>query len=923
MSNMSFSRLILVLVIIAMSACNSMDAQKRMQEASNYLSKGQYRKAGIELKNILNKEPRHIQARKMLGDVYLEVYEGASAEKEYLKFTEYGGDKKEILPSLSRALLIQGKYKKVISEISEELITKNDGRLALLKGEAYLGLGDLKTSAIYFTKALEINNNLVDAELNLIKLELIKKNYNSAVSKLKLILKTHGENAKAWFLLGLALEKTGKDKNSINAYKKSLELYKGRKLGRETFNVHLAYVNILLRTKQLEAAGEQVNIFLEHYPNHPIAKYTFALHAFMEGNLDKAELNLHKVIEIAPNHMPSILLLGAINYTKGNYEQANEFLSRYVNEIPTNIQARRLLASVRLKLNRNKDALRVLRDVEPDKQDAEMLAMIGEIAISSGNLDMAIKNLREATEKKPGNIQIRKALALAYLEKGQYDQVIQELQELGDDEKSQSKYILIDAYLRKGSYQKAQNEADNLLKQYPHDNRALTIAGIVHLYTGNRAQSRQYFMQAIGASKEGFLPATLLLARMDLEDGKFIEARRQFDEILLKDPENVSAFLGLAQLSERTGKPDEALILVKKAHQQNKQAVLPALLLARFYLKAKKYREALSTLLPAYEKHGDNLQLMLFLARAYRYSGDSGKALNLYKKVVGKTDIQLVILEMAELQFNMGLRKEAKLTLKKGVSASKQSMLSRGVLGMVELQEGNVDQAMIIAKQIIKDDKASWVGYSLVGDILLSRKKYKNAQGYFKKSLEISGNKRELYKLYNAYVFDKNKGKGIQLLETWLRENPKDKDVLFDLANLKMASNEEKLSISLYKRVLELEPGHIGSLNNLANLYIMRSDPSMALSYAKKAYALDSSNPAVQDTLGWAYLKNGDTKKALQLIQQAANRTNLPEIQYHLAVVLSQVDRKTESIMILEKLLKNKGFTRGADKARALLKELE
>ncbi len=922
MSNMSFSRLIIVLGVIAVSACNSIDVSKRMQDASNYLSKGQYRKAGIELKNILNKEPGNIQARKMLGDVYLKVYEGASAEKEYLRFSEYGGDKKEILLDLSRALYIQGKYKNVISEISDESITKDNGRLALLKGEAYLGLGDLQTSATYFRKALRINKNLVDAELSLIKLELVEKNYNSAISKLKSIVKRHGENAKTRFLLGLALEKTGDDKESINAYKKSLELYKGKRLGQETFNVHLAYVNSLLRMKQMEEAGKQVNIFLNLYPNHPIAKYTFALYSYMEGNLDKAELYLHKVIEIAPDHMPSILLLGSINYAKGNYEQANEFLSHYVNEIPTHIQARRLLASVRLKLNRGKDALSVLRDIEPDKQDAEILAMIGQIAISSGNLDMGIKNLREATGKKPGDIQIRKALALAYLEKGQYDQVIQELQELGDDDKSQSKYILIDAYLRKGNYQKAQNEADDLLEQYPQDNRALTTAGIVHLYAGNRTQSRKYFMQAIATSKEGFLPATLLLARMNLEDGHFVEARRQFDEVLLKDPENISALLGLAQLSERTGKPDAALILVKKAHQKNKQAVLPALLLGRFYLKARKFQDALSTLLPAYEKHDNNLQLMLFLARAYRYSGDLGKALKLYKKVVGKSDVQLVILEMAELQFKMGLRKEAKLTLKKGVSVSKQSMLSRGVLGMAELQEGNVDQAMIIAKQIMKDDRESWVGYSLAGDILLFRKKYRNAQGYFKKALEISGNKRELYRLYNAYILDKNKGKGINLLETWLKNNPKDKDVLFDLANLKMVSNDEKTSVSLYKRVLELEPKHIGSLNNLANLYI-DSDPSRALSYAKKVYALNNTNPTVQDTLGWAYLKNGDTEKALQLIHQAAKRTNSTEIQYHLAVALSQVGRKVESKRILEKLLKNKGFTRDADKARTLLKELE
>ena len=85
-----------------------------VEEARSYLDQGKVKEAVIQLKNALQQDPKHRQARFLLGQAYLRSGDGASAEKELQQARELGLARQEWLVPLARAYLLQGQYERLL-----------------------------------------------------------------------------------------------------------------------------------------------------------------------------------------------------------------------------------------------------------------------------------------------------------------------------------------------------------------------------------------------------------------------------------------------------------------------------------------------------------------------------------------------------------------------------------------------------------------------------------------------------------------------------------------------------------------------------------------------------------------------------------------------------------------------------------------
>ena len=54
--------------------------------------------------------------------------------------------------------------------------------------------------------------------------------------------------------------------------------------------------------------------------------------AFRQNQLPQANDHLLAVLRAAPDHLPSLLLSGAVNYSLGNYEQAHAHLGKVLEK---------------------------------------------------------------------------------------------------------------------------------------------------------------------------------------------------------------------------------------------------------------------------------------------------------------------------------------------------------------------------------------------------------------------------------------------------------------------------------------------------------------------------------------------------------------------------------------------------------------
>ena len=75
---------------------------------------------------------------------------------------------------------------------------------------------------------------------------------------------------------------------------------------------------------------------------------------YNEYGYKAAKESLQEVQKVAPNFLPSQMLIGTVSYLLGELQQAEYHLDKYVKFSPENVKARLLLASIYLKLKQQK-----------------------------------------------------------------------------------------------------------------------------------------------------------------------------------------------------------------------------------------------------------------------------------------------------------------------------------------------------------------------------------------------------------------------------------------------------------------------------------------------------------------------------------------------------------------------------------------
>src|SRR6185295_14816962 len=113
---MKLRKSILCLAIAVGAGCSGNNPASLVQSAKDHMAKAEYSAAMIQLKNALQKEPGHTEARYLLGVSLLENGDVAAAEIEFSKARQSGYSGDELDVALARALLARGEYNRVITD---------------------------------------------------------------------------------------------------------------------------------------------------------------------------------------------------------------------------------------------------------------------------------------------------------------------------------------------------------------------------------------------------------------------------------------------------------------------------------------------------------------------------------------------------------------------------------------------------------------------------------------------------------------------------------------------------------------------------------------------------------------------------------------------------------------------------------------
>ncbi|MCB1737770.1 MAG: PEP-CTERM system TPR-repeat protein PrsT [Gammaproteobacteria bacterium] len=928
MSSMSYSqpvkrwlRLAAMAALLGVSA-SSLAAPDHMAQALNFLEKKDLKSAVIALKNQLQNEPDDSEARYMLGDVYLRLGFGEGAEKEFEQAAKLGIDRFTLLYPLGKAMLMQANYQRVLDTIHVDPYAPQVVRaeVSTLHGLAELGLNNLISAENDLKEAIKLRPGFPDALVGLARISLEAGEENRALDFVNQGLKSDSACVDCWVLRGELARKRHDYPSARQDFLAALDIEPNN------FLAHLGASAAMVEMRDFKAAAEHLDEVRKIRPSHPFAAYLGAVVDFHSGKLEAAQVKLQDALRALPNHLPSLLLAGTVNYASRQYTQAEIQLSQYLSERPDNINARKLLASVELQLKNPERALSVLSGLD-DKalEDPELASLIGNAYLQAGQSEKGSRFLEKAAKDAPDSPKLRTQLAVGKFAAGRDQEAISDLKEaigLKPDEASKADILLILAHIRAGENDKAVTAARALAEKSPESPIPFNLMGAAFMGQKDMERARLAFEQALSMDPK-FSVAQLNLARLDSLDGDMKRAKERLRGILDYDENNGNAMLELSSIASREGDSQEAMIWLERAWTRNTSSRQVGLRLGAVYLSNGEPLKAMNIARALVDTAPDDPGVLELLARSQLANGETSSAVSTYRKIVeSNPDNVQAYMMLADALRAIGDVNGALAQIDELVKRVPASIKVRAAQAQMQLQVGRTEEAMATIAAIQKDNPENPLGFQLQGDLLMGESREKEALAEYRKAYALAPNSTLVTQMFRATRNVEGEEPAREILEQWLRNNPKDTDARVLLAISYRESNDPFGAIREYREILKVRPNDHVALNNLAILLRQENNPR-AIEYAKRAFEAKPDSPAAADTYGWMLVQEGQADRAVPILLVAVEGVrNVPEVRYHYAFALYQSGDFKGARKELQRLMLMKNDFPGRADAEVLLREL-
>ncbi|MCU7935523.1 MAG: PEP-CTERM system TPR-repeat protein PrsT [Candidatus Thiodiazotropha sp. (ex Dulcina madagascariensis)] len=914
----------LLVVLILASACSGgLSEPEMLAQAEASFNDGKYSRAVIELKNILQANPQQTDARKLLARSYVMIGDGTSAEKEIDRLTASAEPAADLTLLLLSSWKLQGKHQQILDEYEKGALRDFD-RLQVLGivSNSYINLRQPDKGEALAREMLALDRESVDALIVMAKGASVRDQDDTALEYMDKAITVDPGNQEVWRVKGVIEAKLHDLDQAIESLTKAVTLIQASGSKLNLFMTKVSLIQILLQKGDYEASGRYIEELKAGYKSNPYVNYISGLHAYLLEQYTTAKTELSKVHAVLPNHLPTMLLLGAIHFAENNLEQANLLLTRYVNQVPTHLQARKLLGEIKLRLNKPGETLSLLKSADNQTNDVEILTMIGTAASQSGDYLQGVEYLKRAAKYSPENTRIREELAKLYLRQGAFDEAIAELEKEGSEQSGKRDNLLIISYMKKQDYTAARKISDQVLGRAGPAAEDYYIRALIELSTGHRVDARNYLAKSVEMDAE-YIPGLIALARMDLEDGRLSAGSDRLNLVLAKQPDNINAMMLLAQISERSGQQGQALEWLEKAAGLNVKSLLPRAILAKYYLRIKQPEKAAAYLDDTRLRDSGNPAILSLIAELDQQMGRYREAEASIKKIIElNREDEKAYRQLAIIQSKAGDSRAARSTLTEFNKQTPLSTQGKLLLFKLEMKDQRYDKAASIAKQMMANGKTKYTGVLLMATVSEATGKRQMAISLLKQHITPDVPFFLVQKLSDLYVKNGDLESVSALLKNRIQSHQDDQQSKTALAMVYQAHDRVPEAVALYDDLLAADADNIVALNNLA-LLVFDRDPKRALNLAEKAFnRAGNSSVAVIDTYAWLTHQLGDTGKAIGLLVPILDRTSDPSILYHYAAMLVASGRKGEAKDILGRAFESNNPFPESDEAKLLLSEI-
>jgi len=701
----------------------------------------------------------------------------------------------------------------------------------------------------------------------------LKNNYAQIVSLLKENLQSNPDDNASRMLLAAAHEQAGSLQLALAAY-------------REAYNRSPQDLSVIIpAVAALNKAAEfsEANEILDRAARQKIYHQALSGLRFQSyiglGEFESGANVLENLLKNDPDNRQVQLQIALLKMRQNKLTDAQTLLDKLRSDDPDSLPVLVALIELRVKQNQSETAIALCDELIKKQNDSAAFLVRAKTFAMLNMPDKAEADLKHAAGIDPDNISLWLDTCNFYRSQSQPEQAISAIR----------KALALDP-----ANLKTQKLAVGLLLSSRHqEDIARGTAVLEQALTANPddVQLRLYKVQTLLA----------LGTRQAVEQS----AVNILQDITEDYPESADAWLFLGELALRQDQPGKAMDMALKgliSSPENRDL----LLLKAHCEGASSPSLAIPTLNTLMQLYPDDVDIALYLARAYTAAGDAQKAIAMLQE---------------------------KITSCKGDNCGKLDI----ALAAAKYASGDKDQAMeqldILAKAAPDDPDPILTQARLLKDDHRWDELVNRAAGWYdshSKAAEL------LLAISNELAMsqdDAAKKSAEQILRLLLDKQPQNISAIQSLATLLQILNQIDDSAQLYQKLLELAPDNVIAINNLAwILSEYQNNYQQALELAQKGLQQKPDYLDLLDTRGVIYYRLAqydkamlDFNKCLELYPTQA--PGLTGSYFHLGRTQARMGQKDQALKNLRQALdlnkKNSALSKpDLDEASRLADEL-
>lgn len=859
---------------LGLSGCGRDEAASLAEVRARLAQPAQLNQAGplTELKGLTQKFPRSGEAHYLLGWLLHQRGEWREATLALDRARELRYDANLLLPLLARTLVMGGKPRRVVDELSGQTLTdpKAQAELVATLAAALARDGQAPRARQTLTEALAQPGQAQAEPLMLAqaKLATATGQWPEALTATEALLSRHPGSDEGWALKGdLLLRQPQGQAEAMAAYRMALQARPSQ------LHARAALVSLQLAQGQPAAAEQDLVQLRQHAPGHFSTDYLEARLAAAKGDTVRARGLYNKLVKTAPDH-PLLLVSAAENELRLQaYGQAETLASKALTLTPGDNAARRVVVQALLRKGQAGRAVVMLGPlVEKPDAPAELLALAAQAQLANDNPKAAEVLYARLARLRPSDARLRTlAVGLGGL-RPTSEALVAELQQVAaDDPGITADLAIVDARLRAKQWDAALKTIDTIAQKQPRQALPQQLRAHVLAQRGDLAGARSALESAVAAQPLD-LSAIEALARLDLLAKRPDDARQRFQQVLAQQPHNAAALLALAGVARQAqAGPAELLGILNRAVAADAQHAAAHLALIDHHLQHGDPAAALAAATAAAEALPDNTDMLERQARMQLANQKVDQALVTYGRIASLQNRSVVgHLGQAQAHLQVNNLTQAQRAVERALDREPQSPDAQALMVAVLVGQKRFQEAADLARSMQLERPQHARGWQVQAEVAGAQGQWEAAVKALQQAVaKPEGAAGASLALYIALAKAGQNSEAEAFAERWLQQHPHDRRFLFQAASAAQQANQPARAERLYQQLLALAPDHPFALNNLALLHLAQGKPD-ALALADRAVKLMPEHALLLDTQAEARAAAGQMDQALQAQQRAA-----------------------------------------------------